>query len=471
MKINKLLVAMLAAGFAMPALAETEQVVDTKVTAEVTPEVAGEQSDKDVVQVENDVDTADVIEAKLEAYVSKMKRGIEKQGKQHKVFIYSGSAELDVDRNNPNWAKFRERALEKAILDARKSYLETLNTSFENNQIASMAYSNGLPAPTKDDFKTDSKMVGFLDKVVAVLDGKLDAELKDMGIDPKQYNAAPPAIKRDLFKESVAEQSVRSSYGDLSGMMVVKVFEEIRESGQGTIGAILVLSAKKRDQIKAMVDSDGDVAPQADKKNTKLTSIHDYLASRKNSLYLKSGTNIVYDAEGYPLIIAYGQSGVTYSSSSSKKKIERKVAKSFATNNAWANLSRAYNLNGDFENKTTSETQVSESEKFEFIADAVRSTSSSLTQNLIESVEERAAMSSAIKNMTGVSTEYEWRRKHPITGHEMVGTVLVWHPKKITNAKNMASGKSDEQLDIELDGPSGSIHSAESEDIFDAADF
>ncbi|KOO09888.1 hypothetical protein AKJ18_37075 [Vibrio xuii] len=80
-------------------------------------------------------------------------------------------------------------------------------------------------------------------------------------------------------------------------------------------------------------------------------------------------------------------------------------------------------------------------------------------------------MHSSIQNMTGVSTEYEWRRKHPVTGHEMVGSVLVWHPKKITTAKNIASGKTEAQLDLELQGNGGSTNSAESENMFDAADF
>ena len=482
MKFNKLLLAMMLTGAIAPAVlaeesvdttaAASEELVDTTTTAEVPAEVLGEQSDKDVVQAEEDVDTLDVVEGKLDRYISKVKSSLEKSGKAHKVFVFSCTAELSVDRNDARWAKYRERALERAVLNARMSYLETLNTSVTNNVISSMTSNSGLPTPTEEDFKTDSKMEGFIDKVIAVIDGKLDSELEEMGIDPKQYNAATPSIKRDLYKQSVVEQTVRTSYGDLSGMVVVKQYEEITESGHGTIGVAMVLSASKRDEIKAMIESHGEVAPREEKANKQFASLHQMLSSKKESLYLKTGTDVLYDAEGYPMIIAYGQSGVTYSKSSTKKKIERKVAKKFATNNAWANLSRAYNLNGDLKNKTSVETQESESEKFELIVDSVRSTSSGLTQSLIESMEERAAMQSSIQNMTGVSVEYDWRRKHPVTGHEMVGSVLVWHPKKVTNAKNLASGKSEAQLDQAVqEEVAGSRHSAESEDTFDAADF
>ncbi|MFA0568233.1 DUF6844 domain-containing protein [Vibrio gallaecicus] len=480
MKFNKLLLAMMLTGASAPAvLAEesvdttaAEELVDTTTTAEVPAEVLGEQSDKDVVQVEEDVDTLDVVEGKLDRYITKVKSSLEKSGKAHKVFVYSGTAELSVSSSDPRWSKYRERALEKAVLDARISYLSTLNTSPANNVIYSMNSMSGLPIPTVDDFKTDSQMEGFLDKVIAVIDGKLDSELKEMGIDPKQFNAAPPAIKRDLYKESVVEQTARTSYGDLSGMVVVKQYEEITESGHGTIGVVMILSATKRDEIKAMIESHGEVAPQPEKANTQFSSLQQMFSSKKDSLYLKAGTDVLYDSEGYPLIVAYGQSGVTYSKSSTKKKIERKVAKEFATNNAWANLTRAYNLNGDLKSSTSVEAQESESEKFELIIDSVRSTSSGLTQSMYESMEKRASMQSSMRNMTGVSVEYDWRRKHPVTGHEMVGSVLVWHPKKVTNAKNLASGKSEAQLDQAVqEEVVGSRHSAESEDTFDAADF
>ncbi|TMX59416.1 DUF6844 domain-containing protein [Vibrio rotiferianus] len=475
MKLNKLLAAMLAAGLSLPTVAsEEDKLVNTTVTAEVTEEVAGKQTDKDVVQVNDGVDTADVIDEKLDAYVAKVKRNLHNQGKQHSVFVYSGSAEIMTDRNDPRWTEFRVAALDKAVLEAQKEYLQTLNTSVENNMLYSMAKNSGLPTPTEEDFKSDSKMASFLDKVVAVLEGKLDKELQEMGIDPKEFEAAPPSLKRDLFKESVVKQTVRASYGDLAGMMVIKTFEEIRDSGQGTVGVVLALSANKRDQVRAMIDSDGQIAPQKDKANPKMSSIYDMFYNQKDSLYLKVGTQVAYDSEGYPMLISYGQAGVTYASSSAERKIERKAAKSFATNNAWASLAQTYNLNGDFQESTSEENRVSKSEQFDLIAGAVRKKSPGLANELIKAVEQSASMTSSVQNMTGVSTEFEWRRKHPVMGHEMVGTVLVWHPKKIVSAKNMASGMSAEKLEQEALGaesPSGSINSAESEDMFDAADF
>lgn len=469
MKLNRILLSLALSGMVLPSV-QAEEVPNTTITAEVAVSEI-EQSDKDVQLAEEDVDTLDIIEDKLENYVSKLKRKLDKQNKAHKAFVYSGSAEINVDKSNPNWAKFRERALEQAILSARKEYLQTLNTSVENSSIATLSKNNGLPAPTVDDFKSTSQVNNFIGKIVAVLDGKLDQELIEMGIDPTQYKAAPPSVKRELYKDSVVDQTSRSSYGDLSGMMLVKVYEEIQESGHGTIGAVMVLSAKKRDQIKALVESGGQVAPDEARKNPKYHSLYDALAAQKESLYLKSGTQVVYDAEGYPMILAYGQSGVTYSKSSTKRKIERKVAKSFALNNAWANFSRTYNLSGDFSSKTSTSKTVSESEQFELIVNAVRSKSSGLTESLVEQMEEKAAMHSSLQSMTGVSTEYDWRKKHPITGQEMVGTVLVWHPKKVTNAQNLASGKSETQLDVEQNTISNSSEGFESEDMFDAADF
>lgn len=470
MKLNKLLAAMLISGFSLQVLA-SESSSQLPKEPEVSQEVIGQQSDQDVVKAEAEADTLDLVETKLDAYVGNIKASLQQQGKQHKVFVYSGTADLSIDQNDPNWSKKRERALEEAVFNARKKYLETLNADVDNSEISTMSRINGLPNPTVEDFKTDDKVNSYIDKVLAVLNGKLDKELQEMGIDPEQYNAAPPSVKRDLYKKSIVNQTERSSYGDLAGMIVVKVFEEVRDNGQGSIGVALVLSANKREQVRAMIESEGQVQPQKDKANPKFKGIHAMLSAQKETLYLKSGTQIVYDAEGYPMILAYGQSGVTYSSSSAKKRIERDVSKRFATNNAWASLARTYNLSGDFNETTSTQNQMSESEKFELIVDSVRQSSTGLTENLVEQIESRTSMTSSLRNMTGVSQELEWRRKHPITGHEMVGTVLVWHPVMVTNAKNLASGKSEAQLDMDVAEPNDSVNSAESEDMFDAADF
>lgn len=471
--MNKLMFGLLIAGLSISNIAKASSQ-DNDVT-EVITEAAAQQSDADVSRAADEIDTADVVEQKLADYTRKIKNQLVKQGKQHSVFVYSGTAEIMQDRNDPRWAEYRTAALDKAVLDAQKNYLQTLNTAVDSSTLYSMTNKSGLPTPTKEDFKNNSKMASYLDKLVAVSEGKLDAELVSMGIDPKEFAAATPSIKRDLFKESVVKQVVRTSNGDLAGMMVIKVFEEIRDSGQGSVGAVLALSADKRDQVRAMIDSQGQIAPNEAKANPKFTSIYEMLHNQNDSLYLKVGTQIMYDAKGYPLLISYGQAGVTYEQLAPKRKIERQVAKSFATNNAWASLAQTYNLSGDFKEKTTQENQVTESEQFDLITDSVRKQSSGLASNLTKALEQTAAMTSSVQGMTGVSVGYEWRRKHPVIGHEMVGSVLVWHPKTIQTAVNMAKGLSADELEMDADmsteGPAGGVNSAESEDIFDSADF
>nr|VVV05747.1 hypothetical protein AW0309160_03230 [Aliivibrio wodanis] len=470
MKLNKKIIAVILSGCLIPNT-YAEESIDTSVTAEIKAGDIEKASDKDVVLADSEHDTLTIVEDKLERYVLNIKRKLVKQNKAHKVFVYTGTAEINVDKSNPNWSKFRERALESALLNARKDYLETLNTSSENSIVSSFSKTNGLPKPTISDFKSESKMDNFLGKVIGVLDGKLDQELDKMGIDSKQFNAAPPSIKRDLYKEAVVDLNTRSSYGDLSGMTLVKLYEEIKDSGQGTIGVVMLLSAKKRDQIKALVESNGQVSPDTTRINANFTTLDDFLYAQKDSLYLKSGTQVIYDAQGLPMILVYGQSGIRYASSSSERKIERKTAKRFAVNNAWANFSRVYNLSGEFSGSSSTEVSSSKSEQFDLISDSIRTKSSGLTESLIERIEEKASMSSSLQGMTGVSIEFDWRRKHPITGHEMAGTVLVWHPTKIQHSQNLLSGKSEAELDRDVMGESNSSSSFESEDMFDAADF
>lgn len=475
MKLNQLMLAFVITGVAMPTslVQASETIPVTRPVAEVTSEIAGSPSDADVSQVADDIDTSDIIDEKIKNYEHKIKRNLAKGNKIHQVFIYSGLGDISVSRHDPRWSEYRAAALDKAVMEAQKQYLETLNSSVESNILYSYTRQKGLPTPTREDFINETKMASFLDKVVAVLEGKLDAELVNMGIDPRKFSAATPAIKRDLFKESTVKETLKTSYGDLAGMMIIKVFEEIRESGMGTVGVVMALSAEKREQVRALVESEGQIQPIKSKANPKFTSVYEMLYNQEDTLYLKVGTQIIYDNEGYPLLISYGQSGVTYAQSPQRRRIERKTAQTFATNNAWSSLAQTYNLSGDFSSSTSEENQQSETEQFDLMAEGIRSHTSGITNNLIQKVNESANLKSSVQGMTGVSIEYEWRRKHPIIGHEMVGSVLVWHPKTIQSAVKMASGELVSELEIDMpkDDFVGTVNSAESEDMFDAADF
>jgi hypothetical protein len=450
---------------------QNDEHIDVVVAVEEVNNKVGEQSDKDVNKVVEEIDTQLEVENKIGSYKLKVQNSLARQGKTHSAFVYSGTADITVDKNDPSWSAYRTMAIKEAMARARESYLQELNVSTQSSTLNRLANKSGMPPATIDDFRAESSSTAIRDKVIAAIGGKLDAELEDLGINPEEYKAAPPEKRGDYLKASIAEQTKRTAYGNLSGMFLIKTFEVMKDNGEGTVGVVMAMSLKKKKLLKALIDSKGNIQPDGTKADSKFTTISNYLVSKKDSLYLKSGTNIKYDELGYPFIISYGQAGVKFSTNSQIRSMERKVAKPYAINDAWANLARTYNLSGKF----SAETSQSKSNTTETISrlvnNNIETTQSDTVSSLISEMTQMSKTSASIKGLTGVKIEYTWSKKHPITGKEIVGAVIVWHPVSVRNAIDLTNNVTHKEAEPNDADKTQSIHSAESEDMFDAADF
>lgn len=486
MKLNKSFTAILLAGMSLSGYATTEpsNVESSSMTEQSANDVEitniesssiGEQSVKNVeVAVK---DPADQIDEKISSYIQKVESSVAKAHKSHLIRFYSGTSSISIDKSDTEWANYRAEALNEAIFKARESYLRTLNRDSVRTEVRDYFKAKGLPEPQAEDFKNQSKIEQLLDKAVAVADGKLNKELKDMGINAKEFDAASPKKKQTLLKQYFGTKSITSAYGDLSGMFVTQTFEVIDENGKGSVGVVMALSATKRDKVVALIDSKGQVAADPQKANPNNSNLPAVFAAKKDTLFLKKGTELIYDAQGYPVLVAYGQAGVSYSSDSEERQIEREAAVEWADDDAWGALASTYNLSGDFSKESNKENTKIKENVFELAAgNNVRKNESGIQKNIMSTIKSSSTMVSSIKDMTGVSIEYKWRKPHPITGQEMVGVVLVWHPIKIRNAELMQSGKTAAEMDSSIAPTNNAIgatktSSFSSEDSFNVSDF
>lgn len=467
MKINKLLLAMICTGLSVSSLAN-ESSVNIQV---VTEAELGTQSVENVAVAV--IDPADQVDEKVSTYIQSVEDRVNRAGKSHLIQFFKGTAHITVDKNNPEWSNYRSLALEEAVLNARESYLKTVNNDFVQDQVKDFFKAKGLPEPTASEFQNEGMLDQMINKAIAVVDGKLSQELKDMGINPSEFKAANPQKKQTLFKQYIGTKSMTTAYGDLSGMFVTQTFEVLDENGKGSVAVVMALSANKRDKVKALIESKGQIEPDPNRANPDNANIVAKLVSNK-ALFLEVGTDLWYDDKGYPMLISYGQSGVNYTTDPDEREIEREAAFGFAEDNAWGSLAATYNLSGDF-SKESSKGQSKIKEKiFELASGSVRKSETDIQKKISSVIESSTAMTASIKDMTGVKVEHTWRQKHPITGKEMAGVVIVWHPVRIQTAEAMQSGKTAQQIDAAKPRNkkvATSSHSFESIDKFDVVDF
>ncbi|KAB2826177.1 DUF6844 domain-containing protein [Aliivibrio finisterrensis] len=461
---KNLLAALLAGSFTVPNVLAQDVVTQIEQSTQTAEQV-------NIVEE----DPADKIDEQLTHYVLQKVNATAKANKSHLIRFYSGAANISITKSNPDWANYRAIALNEAIAKAREDYLKTLNRDFTQETIRDFFTQRGIPAPTAEDFKSENKFDQLMTKAIALIDGAMMAKLEEMGIDAAEFQNAPPEKKQTLMRQYFGTTSISKAYGDLSGMFVIKTFENYRSDGIGSVGVVMALSAKRRDQVVDMIESNGEVMPDKEKMNPKNANLATVFASYP-APYLNKGVKLMYDAQGYPMLVAFGQSGVVHTSDRDERDIEREAAEMFAEDDAWGAMASAYNLNGDFAKKATVAKKTDKERVTKLVGPGnVRTAESAVRHSAISIMDQSSSMTAELKGMTGVSIENKWRQKHPATGHEMVGVVLVWHPVKVKQTQIIQSGLSANEIDAKQEtsepAKAGTTDSFESEDHFDLSDF
>jgi len=130
-------------------------------------------------------------------------------------------------------------------------------------------------------------------------------------------------------------------------------------------------------------------------------------------------------------------------------------------------------MSGDYFSKVSEQrTEVQEVVHTLASSNSVSSMDPGVVETLRTVTNDATKMTASIKGLNGLRTMNKWEMTHPITGHEMVGVAVVWHPVYVRNAEAMQSGKTAKQIeDAQPKKDSGVITTQQSKSRFSAADF
>ncbi|MFQ6371249.1 DUF6844 domain-containing protein [Shewanella sp. YIC-542] len=424
--------------------AQVTAAAPVAMTAQEEKQTFGQQSSDTVKQSKT---PSQQVKDDIKEYVKEINATLLERGRSHMVKVVSGTATVAVTKDNPMWSHYRANAVRQAIAKARESHLSKLNIDIRNEVINELFNDAGAPKPSPEDFKTEKGMAGILTKLAALIESKLDAELIEAGIDPKLFANSTPTQKQQLMHKMFAEKTVTTAFGDISGMFVIRTFEAFKDDGTGTVGVVMAQSANKRDKIKTLVQSHGQVKADPRMANPDFANIPAALAS-VDAPYLEAGTQLAYDDKGYPIIISYGQAGVQYTDDADMMEVQLEAAASEAESNAMANLAQSYNMSGDFSREVTKKTEQGRELVHSL---ASNNTVSTVDPGVVHSIrnilDQSSKMTSSVSGLNGLQTVNHWEMRHPVTGHTMVGVALVWHPIQERQSIALQSGKSAAELD------------------------
>lgn len=350
--------------------------------------------------------------------------------------ITYGDATVKVKSDNYKWIDARSMAYTEALVDAYTKVALEMSTSNQNVILKELVDDQTPLEP--DAIKAKSQMEALWDKAVALVGGTLDKKLEELGVNPEQYNKAPKEKKKTLLKSAISQRSITKALADTSGMIPLQTFEGTDGKGNYAIRVAISKSPKRISLVKSMLRDGSNVPPQTDKRSSK--TIDEQIILPDDVLFNQFGTRLLYDKEGYPVLVSFGQAGVVKSGSEAMKAVKLESARNLAKTNARAALTNLLRSSTVFKSVVD---QVSKSATDMKLI----SGNDGITEEMIETVDytnstnNTSTTRSQITNFAGIRELHSWNYIHPQLGHEVVGTILMWSPKTAAHAKGIKNAK------------------------------
>lgn len=359
---------------------------------------------------------------------------IEEQMRKTGGMVVQGVGIIGADATDPNFGKLRTLAYEKALNQARSTYLLSkkqdilaeIYSRLEGGNEDVPKYQHDLPKDQQEE---------ILRKALAVAGAKLDQELEELGVDKEKFSQASEAQRHVMMSEAVGRNAVLKSFGELSGLMPVQTFEGFRyvpelEKKVPCVGVICTVSPSSRQLAKDILSLRGDFPP-SDKKGF---ALEPYYRSIEGKLPDMFGVRRMKDENGYPVLVAFGQW------SNSKKTGNATLMLRYGDMAAkqadsWARTELALFLNSNYGFERPSEMGGEFEEAVNVFADD--SVQEDNTQNVMDKISEKMQGKSFVK-ISGVRVLHTWSRPHPAYPNvKLYGTVVAWSPAYEQQARNL----------------------------------
>ena len=189
----------------------------------------------------------------------------------------------------------------------------------------------------KEGEAADSYVKRIVLKSAALAEHTLDQKLAESGMNQDEIQRlTTPIQKRTALAESVSRKTLNEAVGSAAGLIPVKTFEGVDDEGNTAIGVVAVYSERMR-HIANQVARGEVIRPDPTRARSPITDQIDDYANEE--LPNEFGVRIMWDEQGYPAIVSFGQWGWSPTNLSKKKRARRKkFAMKQAENDALSNL-------------------------------------------------------------------------------------------------------------------------------------
>ncbi len=377
-------------------------------------------------------DVDEQVDAAIESYFDR-KNITEGQVKAGGKIYYAATERVAVNQVSRDWAKARQIAFEKALLNIRSRFIFD-NFAKVTNETASKLFSD--ESSDNHEFPKDMSGVGKIEaiwnKLVAGSDAELNRWLADQGVDSSEFDALPPVEKKDLFVDSYISKTLQKAMGDSSGILPMQTFVGSDDKGNTQIGVIALYSPK----LKQLAS---DIAQQKSPmlKGKEGKPIGAYIDLPAEVLASQFGIRVVFDENGSPIVLSYGQWGYSYEGASDNRIARaRKTSYEIAETKATEGIINFINNQIALEDST---------ETGQVVSNYLEKQGSNVTEKDVTSMVEKmmkTVNSKSKAKIEGARRLKKWKYKTE-QGHEIVGTVRAWTLAGLEQSREVKNFKSE----------------------------
>jgi hypothetical protein len=354
--------------------------------------------------------------------------------------FYPGSAVVLGKPIDPNFGKQLALAYEMAMAEMRAEYVMSLYGRLKTTAVRELYEDQSSNA---DDFvpvelKTEQplsagRIEALLDKVLVVMDKRLDKELANQGVTPDQIKRLSVEQKKTTYKNNFNKLIVKKAVGNMQGLVPVqtKIFLDANTKAV-VVGVIAVQSEKTRQFAQDMAKKRPTLV-KGEPKN-----LDEILPKEKPGYLNELGLRFTYDEEGRPMLISYGRSSINVNPDWSPSRAFQSIqnAKSIAKTLAEANIIEFISTNVEVTETVNTGTQ--EEEILKRVTDFDNGAKSDQRDTRTKVAETISAIiknsrSTASGDLRGTAEITRWDVKDD-NGHLHVGTVVSWTYGQLDNA-------------------------------------
>ena len=341
--------------------------------------------------------------------------------------VVQGVSLVALTADNPRWPKARSLAFQNAFVQAMGEYVASVRqrTSVslvrdyfaEDIPESELEYQEGEPP--------DSFVKRIVLKSAVLAEQELDQKLAESGMsDDEIQRLTTPVQKRTMLAERISRTTFNTAIGSAAGLVPVKTFEAIDDEGNSAIGVVAVYSQRMR-HIAKRISRREVIRPEPSRARESIANQIGTYASEE--LPNEFGVRVMWDEQGYPAIVSFGQWGWSPANLSKRKRAQRrKFAMKQAENDALSNLTVFVKACTRFTEESNVGADLEEAFNLPRGGVPEEIEGAEIADRLVETARVKAEVA-----LTGYTLQRSWSAPHPLLDeHEIVGAVAFWSPAR-----------------------------------------